>query len=68
MGNAKSAENNIETFLGAALLIGAGAMALRFLLDRRGGHERGPRASREVAPPAAAAPSPSASSAASSSG
>ncbi|MDQ6835937.1 MAG: sulfite exporter TauE/SafE family protein [Actinomycetota bacterium] len=43
MGNAKSAEENIQTFLGAALLIGAGAMALRFVLDRRRG---GPRAAR----------------------
>ncbi len=40
MGNAKSAENNIEVFLGAALLVGAGAMALRFVLDRRAGHGR----------------------------
>ena len=40
MGNAKSAENNIETFLGAALLIGAGAMVLRFVLDRLGGQGR----------------------------
>jgi uncharacterized protein len=40
MGNAKSAQNNIETFLGAALLIGAGAMALRFVLDRVGSSER----------------------------
>ncbi|HEX8976666.1 MAG TPA: sulfite exporter TauE/SafE family protein [Solirubrobacteraceae bacterium] len=34
MGNAKAAENNIETYLGAALLIGAAAMVLRFVLDR----------------------------------
>jgi uncharacterized membrane protein YfcA len=40
MGNAKSAETNIETFLGAALLIGAGAMVLRFVLDRRAGGAR----------------------------
>jgi uncharacterized membrane protein YfcA len=40
MGDAKSAENNIEVFLGGALLIGAGAMVLRFVLDRRGS---GPR-------------------------
>jgi uncharacterized membrane protein YfcA len=40
MGNAKSAENNIETYLGAALLVGAGAMALRFVLDRVGSGER----------------------------
>jgi uncharacterized protein len=40
LGAAKSAENNIEVFLGAALLVGAGAMALRFGLDRRRGHGR----------------------------
>ncbi len=40
IGNAKAAENRIEVFLGAALLIGAGAMVLRFVLDRRGGHRR----------------------------
>jgi len=40
LGNTKSAQNNIETALGAALLIGAGAMVLRFFLDRRKGHDR----------------------------
>jgi uncharacterized protein len=40
MGHSKSAQHNIETVLGAALLIGAFAMALRFVLDRRGGHTR----------------------------
>jgi uncharacterized membrane protein YfcA len=35
MGDAQSAENSIEVFLGAALLIGAAAMVLRFVLDRR---------------------------------
>jgi uncharacterized membrane protein YfcA len=40
MGNAKSAENNIEVFLGAALLVGAAAMVLRLALDRRAGHSR----------------------------
>jgi uncharacterized membrane protein YfcA len=40
MGHAKSAQTNIETALGVALLIGAGAMILRFYLDRRGGHGR----------------------------
>jgi uncharacterized membrane protein YfcA len=40
MGDSKSAQHNIETVLGAALLIGAFAMALRFVLDRRGGHRR----------------------------
>jgi uncharacterized protein len=40
LGNAKSAQDNIETLLGAALLVGAGAMILRFVLDRRDGQER----------------------------
>jgi uncharacterized membrane protein YfcA len=40
LGNAKSAENHIEVFLGVALLVGAAAMALRFVLDRRGGNGR----------------------------
>ncbi len=40
LGNAKSAQTHIETALGVALLVGAGAMVLRFFLDRRGGHRR----------------------------
>jgi uncharacterized membrane protein YfcA len=40
LGNAKSAQDNIEVVLGIALLVGAGAMVLRFVLDRRGGHDR----------------------------
>jgi uncharacterized membrane protein YfcA len=40
MGHSKSAQQNIETVLGAALLVGAGAMVLRFLLDRRQGQKR----------------------------
>jgi uncharacterized membrane protein YfcA len=36
MGNAKSAQTNIERVLGAALLLGAAAMVLRYYLDRRG--------------------------------
>ncbi len=35
MGNSSSAQINIETALGTALLFGAAAMALRFVLDRR---------------------------------
>ncbi len=35
LGHAKSAQTNIEKVLGAALLIGAAAMVLRYLLDRR---------------------------------
>jgi uncharacterized membrane protein YfcA len=40
LGHAKSAEDTIEVFLGAALLVGAGAMGLRFVLDRRSGSDR----------------------------
>jgi uncharacterized protein len=40
MGHAKSAQQNIEVALGAALLVGAGAMVLRFALDRRAGQKR----------------------------
>jgi uncharacterized membrane protein YfcA len=40
MGGSKSAQTNIERVLGAALLLGAAAMLLRYVLDRRGGHER----------------------------
>jgi uncharacterized protein len=40
LGNSKSAQENIEMVLGAALLVGAGAMVLRQILDRRGGHTR----------------------------
>jgi uncharacterized membrane protein YfcA len=40
MGHSKSAQQNIEVALGTALLVGAGAMVLRFLLDRRKGHKR----------------------------
>jgi uncharacterized protein len=40
MGDSKSAQHNIEVALGTALLIGAGAMALRFFLDRRAGQSR----------------------------
>jgi uncharacterized membrane protein YfcA len=40
MGHAKTAQHNIEVALGGALLVGAAAMALRFALDRRAGHQR----------------------------
>ena len=40
LGNSKSAQTHIETALGIALLIGASAMALRFVLDRRSGQHR----------------------------
>jgi uncharacterized membrane protein YfcA len=40
MGHAKSAQQNIQVALGAALLAGAAAMVVRFALDRRGGQAR----------------------------
>jgi uncharacterized membrane protein YfcA len=40
MGHTKSAQKNIEIALGAALLVGATAMALRLALDYRGGNHR----------------------------
>ncbi len=40
LGDSKSAQQHIETVLGVALLLGASAMALRFVLDRRTGSER----------------------------
>ncbi len=40
LGSAKSAENNVQIALGAALLVGAAAMLLRYGLDRRRGHTR----------------------------
>src|SRR4051794_2936166 len=49
MGHAKSAQHNIETALGAALLVGAGAMVLRYVLDRRAGESRAARV-HEIVP------------------
>lgn len=40
MGHAKTAQKNIELALGIALLVGASAMVLRYVLDRRAGHDR----------------------------
>jgi uncharacterized membrane protein YfcA len=40
MGDSKSAQENIEVALGTALLIGASAMLLRYLLDIRSGQKR----------------------------
>ena len=40
MGHPRAAQTNIEKALGAALLVGAAAMVLRYVLDRRGGHAR----------------------------
>jgi hypothetical protein len=40
MGNSTTAQDNVERSLGAALLVGAAAMVLRFVLDRRSGQSR----------------------------
>jgi hypothetical protein len=40
MGDAETSQANVEKALGAALLVGAAAMVIRYLLDRRGGHQR----------------------------
>ncbi len=40
IGNAHAAQDNVQIALGAALLVGAAAMVLRYFLDRRGGHLR----------------------------
>ncbi len=40
LGHAKTSQANIEKALGAALLVGAAAMVIRYFLDRRGGQER----------------------------
>ena len=46
MGHAKTSQTNIEKALGAALLVGAAAMVVRYILDRRSGQKTprcGPR-------------------------
>jgi uncharacterized membrane protein YfcA len=40
LGHAKEAQSKIEIALGTALLVGAGAMVLRYILDRRSGGTR----------------------------
>jgi uncharacterized membrane protein YfcA len=40
MGSSKADQEKIEVALGAALLLGAAAMVLRYVLDRRGGQSR----------------------------
>jgi uncharacterized protein len=40
MGSTKSAQTSVERVLGAALLVGAAAMVLRYYLDSRAGHAR----------------------------
>ena len=53
LGNSTAAENNVEILLGAALLLGAAAMVLRYVLDRRSGqHRAGPHRRAGRAPAA----------------
>jgi uncharacterized protein len=40
MGDSKTAQDNIKTALGAALLVGSAAMLVRYVLDRRSGQRR----------------------------
>jgi hypothetical protein len=40
IGSANAAQKNVQIALGAALLVGAAAMILRYVLDRRAGHTR----------------------------
>ncbi len=40
LGHTETSQTNIEKALGAALLVGAAAMVIRYVLDTRGGHER----------------------------
>ena len=40
MGDSSSDQQNVEIALGAALLVGASAMVLRYILDRRSGRQR----------------------------
>jgi uncharacterized protein len=40
LGGGSAEQKHVEIALGAALLVGAGAMVLRYILDRRAGNER----------------------------
>ncbi len=40
LGDAEASQSTIEKALGAALLVGAAAMVVRYLLDRKGGREQ----------------------------
>jgi uncharacterized protein len=51
LGHAKSAKKHIERVLGIALLVGAGAMVLRYILDRNSGHDRAANVHEIVAKP-----------------
>jgi uncharacterized membrane protein YfcA len=51
LGDAKRAQEHVELLLGIALLVGAGAMVLRYLMDVRGGQARSRRVHEIVARP-----------------
>jgi uncharacterized membrane protein YfcA len=51
LGNSEHASDDIKVALGVALLIGAGAMALRYALDRRSGAQRTARVRELVVRP-----------------
>jgi uncharacterized membrane protein YfcA len=51
MGHSKAAQQKIEVALGIALLVGATAMVLRFVLDRRSGERRTGKVHEVVARP-----------------
>ncbi len=51
IGNSKAAQQKVELALGVALLVGAGAMVLRFVLDRRSGGRRTGRVHEVIARP-----------------
>ncbi len=51
LGNAKQAQEHVELALGIALLVGASAMVLRYLMDVRGGQARSKRIHEIVARP-----------------
>src|SRR5260370_14575550 len=50
LGDTPSSQKNVEIALGAALLAGAGAMVLRFVLDRRSGPRTAPVAEVRIRP------------------
>jgi uncharacterized protein len=52
LGDSSSAQDHVEIALGAALLIGAGAMVLRYVLDWRTGQQRMGKASELIPRPA----------------
>src|SRR6516225_11137331 len=50
LGHGPSSQKNVEIVLGAALLAGAAAMVVRFILDRKSGPRTGKAAEVEIRP------------------